>query len=116
MQTGLLIFLAVFVLLLTRRVVRAEVRIGGADAVGLGNPSELTDGDTTTERDLGVEGTLLDAGVFKSTRGDLLDGWDTEDARLEAGVFKSTRGDLLDDELGSAGGLKYAGASGSNPG
>jgi hypothetical protein len=55
--------------------------IGGADGVGLENPSELTDGDTTTERDLGVEGTLLD-------------GWDAEDALLDAGVFKSTSGDL----------------------
>ena len=44
------------------------------------NPSELTDGDTTTEPDLGVGGLLLE--------------------------------DELDDELGSAGGLKYAGASG----
>ena len=74
--------------------------IGGADGGGLENPSELTDGDTTTERDLGVEGTLLEAGVFKSTRGDLLDGWDTEDARLDAGVLKSTRGDLLDAGVG----------------
>ena len=70
--------------------------IGGADGVGLEKPSELTDGDTTAERDLGVEGTLLDVGVFKSTRGDLLDGWVAEDALLDAGVFKSTRGDLLD--------------------
>ena len=51
----------------------------------LEKPSELPDGDTTAERDVGVEGTLLDD-------------WDAED-------------DLLD-----AGGLKYAGASGSNPG
>ena len=58
--------------------------IGGADGGGLEKPSELTDGDTTTERDLGVDGTLLE--------------------------------DELDDELGSAGGLEYAGASGSNPG
>ena len=73
------------------------------------NPSELTDGDTTTERDLGVDGTLLDAGVFKSTSGDLLDGrdpegaspsgGDAEDALLDAGVFKS-RGDLLDAGVG----------------
>ena len=55
--------------------------IGGADGVGLENPSE---GDTTTERDIGVDGTLLE--------------------------------DELDDELGRAGGLKYSGASGSNPG
>jgi hypothetical protein len=58
--------------------------IGGADGRSIVKPSELTDGDTTTERDLGVEGTLLE--------------------------------DELDDELGGAGGLKYAGASGSNPG
>ena len=58
--------------------------IGGADGGGLEKPSELTDGDTTTEPDLGVDGTLLE--------------------------------DELDDELGSAGGLKYAGASGSKPG
>ena len=49
---------------------------------------------TTTERDLGVEGTLLDADVFKSTRDDLLDGWVAEDDLLDAGVFKSTGGDL----------------------
>ena len=61
--------------------------IGGADGVGLENPSELTDGDTTTGRDLGVEGTLLD-------------GWDAEDALLDAGVFKSTRGDLLEAGVG----------------
>ena len=71
--------------------------IGGADGFSIVNPSELTDGDTTTERDLGVDGTLLDAGVFKSTRGDtegaLLDGRDAEGALLDAGVFKSTRGD-----------------------
>jgi hypothetical protein len=59
--------------------------IGGADGVGLEKPSELPDGDTTAERDVGVEGTLLD-------------GRDAEDALLDAG------------------GLKYAGASGSNPG
>ena len=80
--------------------------IGGANGGDLEKPSELSDGDTTAERDLGVEGTLLCAGVFKSTSGDLLDGWDTEgalldgrdaeDALLDAGVFKSTRGDLLD--------------------
>ena len=58
--------------------------IGGADGGGLEKPSELTDGDTATERDFGVDGTLLE--------------------------------DELDDELGSAGGLKYAGASGSKPG
>ena len=58
--------------------------IGGAYGVGLANPSELTDGDATTEPDLGVGGILLE--------------------------------DELDDELGSAEGLKYAGASGSNPG
>ena len=83
--------------------------IGGADGVGLANPSE---GDTTTERDLGVEGTLLDgwvaedalldAGVFKSTRGDLLDGWVAEDALLDAGVSKSTRGDPDAGVRGSA--------------
>ena len=41
-----------------------------------------------------AEDALLDAGVFKSTSGDLLDGWDAEDALLDAGVFKSTSGDL----------------------
>ena len=34
--------------------------IGGADGGGLEKPSELTDGDTTTEPDLGVDGTLLE--------------------------------------------------------
>ena len=58
--------------------------VGCADGFSSVNPSELTDGDTTTEPDLGVDGTLLE--------------------------------DELDDELGSAGVLKYAGASGSKPG
>ena len=96
--------------------------IGGADGRSIVKPSELTDGDTTTERDLGVDGTLLDgrdaegalleAGVFKSTRGDLLDAGVSGSANdeggpgrnidagvdgtlLDAGVFKSTSGDLL---------------------
>ena len=43
--------------------------IGGADGGGLENPSELTDG--VDGRD--AEDALLDAGVFKVTRGDLLD-------------------------------------------
>ena len=34
--------------------------IRGADGGGLEKPSELTDGDTTTEQDLGVDGTLLE--------------------------------------------------------
>ena len=34
--------------------------IGGADGGGLEQASELTDGDTTTEPDLGVDGTLLE--------------------------------------------------------
>ena len=52
---------------------------GGAEAFGIGG----ADGD-------GVDGTLLDAGVFTSTSGDLLD----------AGAFKSTSGDLLDAGVG----------------
>ena len=119
MQAGLLVFLVVVFF-----GGGAEgFGIGGADGGGLEKPSELTDGDTTTERDLGVEGTLLDgwvaedalldAGVFKSTRGDLLDAGvrgpandegvvgrnmdaGVDGTLLDAGVFKSTRGDLLD--------------------
>ena len=70
--------------------------IGGADGGGLEKPSELTDGDTTTEPDLGVDGAVLDAGVFKSTRGDtdgaLLDGRGAEGALLDAGVFQIHEG------------------------
>ena len=50
--------------------------IGGADGRSIVKPSELTDGDTTTERDLGVDGTLLD-------------GRDAEGALLDAGVSGS---------------------------
>jgi len=67
--------------------------IGGPDGRSIVKPSELTDGDTTAERDVGVEGTLLDGWDAED---DLLDGWVSEDALLDAGVFKSTRGDLLD--------------------
>ena len=95
--------------------------IGGADGGGLEKPSVRTAGDTTTKRDLGVDGTLLEAGVFKATRGDLLDGRDAEGALRDAGVsgsandegvpgrsidagvageFKSTTGDLLDAGVG----------------
>ena len=82
--------------------------IGGADGVGLEEPSEPDLGVGTKpvlssarkasgEIDEGVptsDADLLVAGVFKSTSGDLLDGWDAEDALLDAGVFKSTSGDL----------------------
>ena len=47
--------------------------------------------------------------MYKSTSGDLLDGWVAEDALLDAGVFKSTRGDL---DAGVAGRSIGAGVGG----
>ena len=72
--------------------------IGGADGVGLENPSEGELGsDCGTGDGLNCVGT-----------GEGVGGW--------RGAEGKEYTDEADDELDSAGGLKYAGASGSNPG